>query len=109
MNDNMFVFSLKTNAMHWIRSLKNLIISTFSPQFPQTMNEIIETVTRVHGRINSFQSVIELAAEALGNEPECHGIIALLSDPDSYLESSGLAGAIAANNNRVSRKDCNCY
>lgn len=64
------------------------------------MNEIIENVTEVRGRITTFGDVLELAAQSLVSEPECHRLIAVLSDQD--ILNSDLAARIRDLENVVS-------
>ncbi len=50
------------------------------------MNEVIENILQVNGRINSFGPVTSLALEALRAESEeCHWIVVVLSDIDIYV------------------------
>jgi hypothetical protein len=60
------------------------------------MNEIIENLEMVSGKVRSFDRALELSFEALSNGNECHGIVAVLSDQDSLI--SDLAASIERSN-----------
>ena len=67
------------------------------------MNEIIENLNEVRGRVWNFDRSLELAIGALNDSAECHGIVAVISDRDSII--SDLADSIEKHNtgNRVWR------
>ena len=50
--------------------------------------------------MTSFQPALQMAAQRLAGEPECHGLVAVLSDQDSL--NSDLAQSIDAVDDEVS-------
>ena len=62
------------------------------------MNQVIENITTDEGRTQKFDDVMKTALAALDSEPECHKVIAVLTDDDAYLSDYNLVENIERTN-----------